>query len=103
MFFLHLRQKNFNSTPMPSELVEIKKVKKIPEKEELQAIPTSLKIYDVRGRLVKTLMDESLMPGTYSVHWDGLDKNGEQISSGIYFYTIKAGEIIEMKKMLVLK
>ena len=77
----------------------------IPEKDDgLQAIPTSLKIYDVRGRLVRTLMDESLLPGSYSVHWDGSDGNGEQVSSGIYFYTITAGsEFTEMKKMLVLK
>jgi len=62
-----------------------------------------LKIYDVRGRLVKTLMDESLSPGFYSVHWDGLNNNGEKVSSGIFFYTIKAGEFMETKKMLVLK
>lgn len=66
-------------------------------------IHTTLKIYNIRGRLVKTLVNEDLKPGTYTVIWDGKDNRGSEVASGIYFYRLKSEDCIETKKMLFLK
>ncbi len=63
----------------------------------------SLNIYDVKGRLVRTLVDRKLDANLHRVEWDGLGNNGSPISSGIYFYRIKAGDFTQTKKMLLLK
>ena len=58
----------------------------------------TLKIYDVLGRLVKTLINEEKPPGKYSVIFHSRD-----FSNGIYFYKLKAGNYTEIKKMVLLK
>lgn len=58
----------------------------------------SLKIYDSRGREIKTLVNQNLSPGVYNYTFDGTGLN-----SGIYFYRLSAGEHIETRKMLLLK
>ncbi|MEJ2617795.1 MAG: T9SS type A sorting domain-containing protein, partial [Ignavibacteriaceae bacterium] len=64
----------------------------------------SLKVYDILGREVATLVNEEKQPGTYEVQFDTRQTtNNKQLSSGIYFYTIKAGEFTETKKMILLR
>jgi immune inhibitor A len=63
----------------------------------------TLKIYNIRGQLVRTLMEEEKLPGAYSVTWDGKDEKGNEVSSGVYFYQLKAREQTETKKMVLLK
>ena len=58
----------------------------------------SLKIYDVLGREVRTLVNEVKQPGSYEVRFDA----GE-LSSGVYFYRLQAGAYISAKKMMLLK
>ncbi len=58
----------------------------------------TLKIYDVLGNEVATLVDEYKPAGTYEV-----DFNASKLSSGIYFYQLKAGEYLSIKKMTLLK
>ncbi len=58
----------------------------------------SLKIFDLLGREVATLVSERRNPGTYSVKWDA-----EQLSSGVYFYRLRAGTFVETKKLVLLK
>ena len=58
----------------------------------------SLKIYDVLGRQVATLVNKKQIPGKYSV-----DFNASSLSSGIYYYRLKAGNFIRTKKMILLK
>lgn len=58
----------------------------------------SLKIYDIIGREVTTLVSEVLSPGVYSRQW-----NAERTSSGIYFYRLHAATYIETKKLMLLK
>ena len=58
----------------------------------------TLKIYDVLGRQIKTLVNEKKPAGNYTVEY-----NGNNLPSGIYFYQIQAGNFIETKKMLLLK
>ncbi len=62
-----------------------------------------LKIYDVTGKLVRTLLSETKPPGSYEVQWDGKDHNGNEVGSGAYFYRLKAGELNGVRKMLLLR
>ena len=62
-----------------------------------------LDIYDIRGRLVKRLLDEHRGPGTWSVRWDGDNVNGAAVSSGIYFCRMKAGDFTATRKMVLMK
>jgi hypothetical protein len=63
----------------------------------------SLKVYDVRGRLVQTLVNEVKDVGSYSIQWNGQDSSGLQVSSGIYLYTLETDNFKSTKKMVVLK
>jgi protocatechuate 3,4-dioxygenase beta subunit len=72
------------------------------------AVDVNIMIHDVSGRLVKTLSLGYRNPGYYTnkdkaAYWDGRNEAGEQVSSGLYFYTIKAGEYTATRKMLMLK
>ncbi len=66
-------------------------------------IHTTLIIYNILGQKVRTLVDAERMPGNYQVIWDGKDERGNEISSGIYFYQLKAGDYKETKKMSLLR
>jgi len=66
-------------------------------------IHTTLRIYNVRGQLVRTLVDEEKQPGVYSVVWDGKDSQGNFVSSGLYFYKLKIEKFEETKKMILVK
>jgi photosystem II stability/assembly factor-like uncharacterized protein len=63
----------------------------------------SLTIYDIRGRLVRKLVNQEKEPGTYQVHWDGRDEHGQQASSGVYLYRIKAGDFTSVRKMVLVR
>ncbi|RJP63254.1 MAG: T9SS C-terminal target domain-containing protein [Ignavibacteriales bacterium] len=58
----------------------------------------NLKVYDVLGREVRTLVNEEISPGTYEVIF-----NGSNLSSGIYFYRLQAGEFVQTKKLILMK
>jgi len=90
---------NFPNPFNPSTTVKFQ----IPDKIRAENIRTVVKVYDVLGRVVKTLVDENLAPGFHSRHWDGLNDNSEKISSGVYFYSITAGEFRKTRGMLMLK
>ncbi|MBN2424535.1 MAG: T9SS type A sorting domain-containing protein [Calditrichaceae bacterium] len=62
-----------------------------------------LKVYDLQGREVKTLLQSTQNAGEYSVNWNGIDKNNKQVSSGFYIYELQAGSERQSKKMLLLK
>ena len=64
----------------------------------------TLSIYDVSGRLVRTLVDEVQEPGrSYTVVWDGRNAFGRSVSSGIYFCRLKAGTRASTRKMVLLR
>jgi hypothetical protein len=63
----------------------------------------SLKVYDVAGRTVKTLVDAVQTSGTYHVEWDGLNNNGSKVAQGIYFYRLIAGDETVSRKMIFLR
>jgi len=64
---------------------------------------TTLHIYDLRGRLVRTLIDEELSPGNFSLHWDGKTDLGEKVSSGTYLYRLEVGDFTTTKKMILVE
>jgi hypothetical protein len=63
----------------------------------------TLQVYDVTGRIVKTLINEDKKPGIYNTIWNGTDNRGTKVSQGVYFYTLKADGQKIQKKMLLLK
>lgn len=63
----------------------------------------SLRIYDVRGRLVVTLVHSELGPGSHTVVWNGKDEGGRQVSSGAYLYNLETSEGTVTRKMIVLE
>jgi len=73
--------------------------------------PTVLKIYNILGQELRTLVDEKQEAGFYTVIWDGLDTNGNDVPSGVYFYRLTAGRIsrdnrgdfTETRRMVLLK
>jgi hypothetical protein len=62
-----------------------------------------LSIYDARGRLVVNLVNGTLSEGFKEFVWDGKDANERALSTGVYFYQLKAGKRVMTKKMLLLK
>ncbi|MCK4545923.1 MAG: right-handed parallel beta-helix repeat-containing protein [Candidatus Eisenbacteria sp.] len=60
-------------------------------------------VYDVRGRQIRTLVDASHSPGIYRVIWDGSDRDGVPVASGVYFYRITWNGKSETTRMVLLK
>lgn len=60
-------------------------------------------VYDINGQTVKHLINEFKSSGNYSVYWDGLDDSGSKVSSGAYFYQLQIGNLVQTKKMILLK
>ena len=63
----------------------------------------SIIIYDMLGRQVKTLVNQTQDAGYASVIWDATNDYGKPVSAGIYLYQIQTGEYIQTKKMVLLK
>tara|TARA_B100000029_G_scaffold416774_1_gene421168 strand:- start:13 stop:948 length:936 start_codon:yes stop_codon:yes gene_type:complete len=67
----------------------------------------NLKVYDVMGRLVRTLVDNQYVSAGhqagYSVLWNGLDNNGQKASAGLYIYRLQSGSMTMTNKMILLK
>lgn len=65
----------------------------------------SVKIYNVAGQLVRTLVNEvqAPRPEGYTVRWNGLNDNGRPVSSGVYFYRLSAGDFLQAKKIVLLR
>ncbi|MDZ7330957.1 MAG: T9SS type A sorting domain-containing protein [candidate division KSB1 bacterium] len=62
-----------------------------------------LKIYNIKGELVRALVDEEILAGSYSVMWDGTDDNGMPVVSGVYHYQLKVKDFENMKKLTLIK
>jgi hypothetical protein len=63
----------------------------------------TINIYDMLGRQVKTLINQTKNAGYKSVIWDATNDYGKPVSAGVYLYQIRAGEFVQTKKMVVLK
>ena len=65
--------------------------------------PVRIDIYNARGQLVKSLMNESREAGNHSIVWNGTDNTGRSIGSGIYYYKMQAGSYTSTRKMVLMK
>ena len=63
----------------------------------------NIMIYDMLGKQVKTLINQTQDAGYRSIIWDATNDYGKPVSAGIYLYQIQAGEYISTKKMVLLK
>jgi len=63
----------------------------------------SLRVYNIRGQLVRTLVDEVQEGGSYSVNWGSESDSGRNMASGLYFYRFEAGEYKDVRRMILLK
>jgi len=63
----------------------------------------SLKVFNVRGQLIKTLIDEQLVTSIYDVVWNGKNDSGTPVSSGVYLYKLQADTESAVKKCILLK
>ncbi len=63
----------------------------------------TLAVYDLRGKMIRRLVEENQSPGQHSVHWDGRDDAGRQVSSGIYLYRLSTGREKLVRKMIMVE
>lgn len=63
----------------------------------------SVRIYNILGQEIATVTDQELQRGTYTMYWDGTNRNGALVASGVYFYRIVAGNFVQTRKMMLLK
>lgn len=70
----------------------------VPNKQNVK-----IRIFNNNGQLVKVLVNEVKLQGSYIVHWDGTDENGSFLSSGTYFYQLEIGNFKQTKKMILIR
>ncbi len=68
-----------------------------------QPTAVTLRVYNLFGQRVRTLIDTQKQAGSYRVCWDGKDDGGKPVASGVYLYRIKAGEYSQTRKMVILR
>jgi len=62
-----------------------------------------IEVFNLLGQHIRTLIDEEKSPGSYQILWNGLDDQGQSVSSGVYLYKMKAGDFRAMKKMVLVR
>ncbi|MFQ5707612.1 MAG: endonuclease/exonuclease/phosphatase family protein, partial [bacterium] len=69
------------------------------------AVPSHvvLRIYDVKGRTIRKLVDEDTLPGDYGIVWDGKNEADEDVASGVYFYKLKTEGAATVMQMVLLR
>ncbi len=63
----------------------------------------TIEVFNILGRKVRTLVDEMKQAGSYRIEWNGHDEAGKPVSTGVYLYRFSAGDVMQTKKMLLLK
>jgi hypothetical protein len=70
----------------------------LPEEAHVQVV-----IFDLLGREVRTLVDKDAKAGYHSIVWDGKDRSGQTVASGVYLYQMSAGNFREVKKLTLVR
>ncbi len=68
-----------------------------------KAGPATLTIYNTKGQIVRTLLNDNVKAGSYKVIWNGLDDNDAPVANGVYFYRLQSGSQSLTRKMLLTK
>ena len=63
----------------------------------------NVSVYNSIGQLVKVLANNNYAPGTYKITWDGLNNEGNEVASGVYFYKLTSKDYVRTMKMMLLK
>ena len=63
----------------------------------------TLEVFNMLGQCVRTLVSETKSAGLYHTEWNGIDDAGKPVSTGVYLYRFTAGDVVQTKKMLLLK
>ena len=63
----------------------------------------NITIYDMVGRIIRTLVNDSQTAGYKSIQWNATNDRNEPVSTGLYLYTIQAGKFTQTEKMVLLK
>ena len=63
----------------------------------------TIEIFNILGQKVRTLVDETKPVGTYRIEWNGVDNAGKSVSTRVYLYRFQAGDVVQTKKMLLVK
>jgi hypothetical protein len=120
VYYYRLKQIDFNGKYEYSSIIEVLVVQGMkfdlmqnypnpfnPETAIKYSIPqdgkVTVKIYNVTGKEVATLVDKDMLAGTYEVKWNSMDNIGNTVTSGVYFVKLSSGNFVETKKMLYLK
>ncbi len=70
---------------------------------ELGGVNVVLEVFNIKGQLVKTLLNTHVLPGNYKIIWDASSEEGLPVNSGLYIYRITAGSYIAINRMILLK
>ncbi|NUM68279.1 T9SS type A sorting domain-containing protein [candidate division KSB1 bacterium] len=65
--------------------------------------PVTLRVFNIQGQLVQTLFDGYAQPGQHTMQWNARDARGQALSSGVYFYQVRSGDFVAVRKMLLEK
>ena len=120
LYTYRLKQIDFNGRFEYSSVVEVQVVQGMnyslmqnypnpfnPETAIKYSIPqngkVSVKVFNVTGKEIMTLVDKEMLAGSYEVKWNGKDNTGATVTSGVYFVKLSSGNYVETKKMLFLK
>jgi polyhydroxybutyrate depolymerase len=68
-----------------------------------RAADVEISIFNLQGQKIATLVQDYRTAGSHKIIWDGKDKSGQQVASGVYLYQLKTGKFMEMKKMMLLR
>ena len=119
-YYYRLKQVDYNGSYEYSDILEIEvsspKEFKLeqnypnpfnPETEIRYQLPNpsevSLSIYNLMGQEIKTLINSYHSAGFYSVKWDGTNNQGMKVASGIYIYIMRAGNFVDVKKLIFIQ
>jgi hypothetical protein len=65
--------------------------------------PVTLRIFDLRGRLVKTLASGQMEAGSHTVHWNGTDQSGHPTGDGIYMALLRCGSLVQSRRLTLIR
>jgi hypothetical protein len=63
----------------------------------------TIEIFNVLGQKVRKLVNETRSAGSYRIEWSGTDESGRSVSTGVFLYRLQAGDVVQTKKMLLIK
>jgi hypothetical protein len=66
-------------------------------------VKVTVEIFNVLGQRIRSLVDSDMAPGKHDVLWNGRNDAGVRVSSGVYFYRLKAGDYVNSRKMVLIR